>query len=160
MMSLYELRDWFLRQEMKDFRPVEFRNSGNRCSTVLYRNPPYGIELIVWQPNCVVPAHVHPNMESLVMHLNGDGVLVLGENEEDASEKIARASIWPAKRLHSRNIHIECDRWHGGKTGSTGMVFFSFQRWSGLVEQSVAGQDWKGPALPTPNISKFCEIAI
>ena len=155
MMTLYELREWFLSLKVGAIRPVEFRNSGNRCSTVLHREPPYGVELIVWQPGCVVPVHHHPNMESLVESVNGDGVLLLGETEEEAKKKLERASFWPARKLRSKLVHIPAGAWHGGKTGDTGMIFYSFQKWSGQVEQSVAGQDWKGPALPTPNVSRF-----
>lgn len=155
-MTLHELKDDFLRQPITEFRPIEVRNSGNRMSMILYRQAPFQIELVIWMPGTVIPAHTHPNIDALQLAVSGELVLVLGADEESTNELIARSQTWKASTLKKRPIRIEPNVWHGGKASSAGATFLSFQQWTAGVKQTAAGQDWLGPKLVKPELAEMC----
>lgn len=155
MMTLHELKDDFLRQPVTEFRPIEVRNSGNRMSMILYRQPPFQIELVIWSAGLVMQAHCHPNLDSLGVHVSGDAVFIRGDSEQKVNDFLGRAKIWPASKVHNyQNLRAHPGEWHGGKAGKNGAIFYSFQKWCG-AEITCAGQNYVGPKLPTPELWNF-----
>jgi len=156
MTTLDNLKDVFLNSSMSDFTPIEIRNSGNRMSLIAYRKPPFQVELVMWMPGVVIPAHRHPNIDAFEVHVSGDMVLLLGEDEAKTNDLINRAKVWPAKRIHDRITRVRPTSWHGGKAGQTGAAFWSIQHWTEGVELTAAGIDWDGPELVEPKLAKLC----
>jgi len=149
--TLEELKDWWLSQPTSSFKPVEVRNSGNRMSIIAYRNPPYQIELVMWGPGCVVPAHYHPNIDAIALAVSGELVLLLGDSEDRVNDLVGRARTWKASTLKDP-IRIGPSVWHGGKASEKGASFWSFQRWTDGAKISAAGVDWVGPPLVEPKM--------
>ena len=156
-MTLEQFAADFLKSPTDRFQVVEFRNSGNRASIIAKREGRFQAELVVWTPNLVLPAHRHPSINALEVHVSGDMILVFGDSEEETNDYIARASVWPARRLHGRVIPVRPQDWHGGKAGDTGAAFWSLQEWSGDDPLTAAGVDWESSAvLPVPALASLC----
>jgi hypothetical protein len=156
LMTLNELKDKFLGCPLSELKPIEVRNSGNRMSMIVYREPPFQVELVIWMPGCVVPAHRHPNIDSIQLAVSGELTLLLGSDEATTNELVARSKTWKAETLAKRPVRVRASDWHGGKTGSTGATFFSFQQWTEGSKQTAAGIDWHGPALVKPELAEMC----
>lgn len=155
-MTLHELKDDFLKWTFSELRPIEVRNSGNRMSMILYRQPPFQVELVTWMPGTVVPAHTHPNIDSIQLAVSGELALVLGPDEDATNDLIERSQTWKASTLKKRPIRIGPGVWHGGKASKAGATFLSFQQWTEGVKQTAAGIDWRGPKLITPELAEMC----
>lgn len=156
-MNLEQFAKNFLSSSTNLFQVLEFRNSGNRASIIAKREGRFQAELVLWQPNLVLPAHRHPHINAFEMHVSGDMILVFGDTEEETNGFIERASPWPARKLHGRVIPVRPQDWHGGKAGPTGASFWSIQEWLGDGEITAAGVDWESSSvLPVPTTAKLC----
>lgn len=148
-MTLHELKDEFLKRPMADMRPIEVRNSGNRMSMIMYRQPPFQVELVIWMPGAVIPAHRHPNIDLFALPVSGGLVLIVGDTETKVNHLLGRAKTWAAEKLSSGGaIRIDSGDWHGGKAGKSGASFWTFQKWADDAEITAAGIDWLGDPLP------------
>lgn len=93
---------------------------------VLYRQPPYQVQLFLVPPNCEIDDHTHPNVDSYEVYVNGD--VDFRVNGEISSEHVIR-------------IHPTTS--HGGSFGERGGCFISVQKWLNDVTPSSVGADWK-----------------
>jgi len=155
--NLEQFASDFLASRTAYLQVLEFRNSGNRASIIAKREGRFQAELVLWGPNLVLPAHRHPHINALESHVSGDMILVFGDTEQEANDFLARASVWPSRKLHGRFIPVRPQDWHGGKTGPTGASFWSIQEWSGDEPMTAAGVDWDSSAvLPVPALARLC----
>jgi hypothetical protein len=90
--------------------------------------------LIVLRPDCPVPPHRHPNVDSLDLHLTGRDRAVIGGREvPDATHRghpFARRVPVPAGVLHSG-------------VSFTGTAYLSMQRWRAGPPTFIT-DDWEG----------------
>lgn len=154
MTSIEDLKEFFLALPVSELKPLEVRNSGNRMSIIFYRRPPFQVELVIWMPGCVVPAHTHPNIDAIALAVSGELLLAIAGSEAEANDLVARARTWRAETLKSRPKRIGPNVWHGGKAGAAGATFWSFQKWTNGAEITAAGIDWHGPELVKPELAQ------
>lgn len=155
-MTLEEFAADFLLTPVSQLKVVEARNSGDRFSLIMYRKPPFQAEFIFWGPGKVVPAHCHPNIDSMGYHISGDMTMIAGATEKETNDKLRRAKIWSGKVFRGRPFKSRPGEWHGGKTGMTGCSFWTLQKWTEGVKMTAASQDWIGPGIVTPEFVKIC----
>jgi len=98
---------------------------------VLYRQEPYQVELFNVKPNSEIVAHVHPNVDSFEVFVNGDIEFLCD-------------GVWYRQEQLGASIRVLPSSWHGGKFGPRGGCFISIQKWLNGVEPKFVGDDWTG----------------
>lgn len=140
---LAEFKDWWL-----ESRPLKipFDNlvgmDARVCTAVIYRSPPWQVQLIIFAPNIVVPEHKHPNVDSFEVYLSGDIEFTL---EGKVLTTIADGEFADFAGLHPKmgeSIRVLPSSWHGGKSGPKGGLFLSIQCWLNGVKPTDVGSDW------------------
>jgi hypothetical protein len=122
---------------------LELRDFGLLISKVIYRDPPFQVELVTLKPSRAYPAfpdaHRHPHVDSYEVHLGGDVQFTVDDVVHD-SKSVAGCVL--AKRA----VRVPRSAWHSAKWGPNGGMFLSVQRWDGL-EPTTVGFDWEGKLL-------------
>lgn len=111
---------------------------------VLYREPPHQVELILFEPNCRVPQHVHPHIDSIEVAYSGWLELWVAGRRSTLPEMSTRADGMARDLL--RWIPIPRASWHGGTILQKHAIFLSVQRWEDLAPTHVV-LDWRGEPL-------------
>lgn len=115
---------------------------GRVNGTVLFRQPPYQVQMFVFAPDSVIPEHIHPNVDSFEVYLSGDIVFSVEGSEVTPSFLSQRAGKDGRHVLYGHTIRIHPDTWHSGVTGPKGGVFLSVQKWLNGVSPEFIGHDW------------------
>jgi len=97
---------------------------------VLYRQPPYQVELFIVQPNSEIVPHVHPNVDSFEVYMSGD-------------INFSCDGQWFNQNQLGAQIRVRPSSWHGGKFGKRGGCFLSVQKWLNDVTPTFVGNDWR-----------------
>ena len=97
---------------------------------VLYRQPPYQVELFIVQPNSEIVPHLHPNVDSFEVFVSGDINFMCD-------------GVWFDHNIIGNQIRVNPTSWHGGLFGQRGGCFLSVQKWLNGVEPSFVGNDWQ-----------------
>lgn len=115
---------------------------------VLYRNPPFQVQLFLFGPNVTIPPHAHPNVDSYEVYLRGfesftlNGEIVLEEPEfNEGKEGLCL--------LYGVTLRVKEGDFHGGKSCSDGGAFLSIQKWLNGIPPSSVGNDWIGTSMGT-----------
>ncbi len=144
MNTLEEFREWWM-----DTRPfvVPFASpvmtDGNIWGAVLYRRPPWQVQLFVLKPDSVVPPHRHPNVDSFEVYLSGDIEFSLNGDIVTPMEFSAEPGFTGAHCSFGEVIRVLPHSPHGAKIGKKGGCFLSIQRWLNGVEPTNVGDDWE-----------------
>ncbi len=146
-MTLEDYHDYFLSLPMRDLKVIECRNFGVLVASVVHREPPFQVELVTGMPNQKVPAHRHPHIDALEVHISGDLRVVIGATAEEANEKLESARVIPERWARGKTFSINHDQWHAAKVGDKGASFWSIQKWIGPVPLTAAGVDWEGGVM-------------
>jgi hypothetical protein len=123
-------------------------------STLLYRDPPYQIQMFSVPGGTVIPQHTHPNVDSYEVYLGGNinfshkGKYVFKEEElkeeENFKTSVARGGI----------LRVRPDEEHGGVFGKEGGVFLSVQKWLNGVEPHCVAADYVGVVMGEDHYKK------
>lgn len=143
-MTLEQYRDKFLSLPMSELKVIECRHFGSLVASVVHREFPFQVELVIGLPNQSVPAHRHPRINALEVHVSGDLRVVIGATPEETNERLKTARLIPEHRARGRSFRIPSTAWHAAKTGPKGATFWSIQQWTGLAPLTAAGVDWEG----------------
>ena len=108
--------------------PTNF--NGALSGVVLYRQDCYQVQLFIVQPNSVIEAHIHPNVDSYEVFIGGDINFMCDE-------------IWHDQNVVGMKIRVRPSSWHGGKFGERGGCFLSVQKWLNGVTPTSVGNDWQ-----------------
>jgi hypothetical protein len=112
---------------------------------VLYRQPPFQVELWIVAPNTEIPEHAHPNIDSFLVHVTGDLTVFVGEEMVlGPVQTVARPD--GVCKSNGNWIRIRPGQQHAGRTGPLGAAFLNVQLWLDGKPRS-ADSDWKGDAL-------------
>lgn len=128
--DLSEFLQWWL-----DHRPMNtppentIDKDDNIYGVVLYRQPPYQVQLFIMPANTEAAMHIHPNMDSFEVFVSGDINLIV-------DGKLYRPKKFAAP------IRIKETSWHGGSFGERGGCFLSVQKWLNGKEPTSAVDDW------------------
>lgn len=97
---------------------------------VLYRQPPYQVELFIVQPDSEIVPHIHPNVDSFEVYMSGD-------------INFSCDGQWFNQNQLGIHIRVKPSSWHGGKFGKRGGCFLSVQKWLNNVKPTFVGNDWQ-----------------
>lgn len=125
----------FLRQGNLPFRPLPngFHFDGHAFQMVLFRESCWQIELIVLQPNVVVPQHRHDHCATVDVYLGGAASMESISAIERQYQRILRGV--------PTMVSVPAGTAHGGAVGPRGLAFLSFQQWSN--EAKLIHEDWQ-----------------
>ena len=134
----------FMRQPLDRLFPVVLYDFGQVTSLVLYRQPPFQVELINVIAGGGFPVeHRHPNVDSYEVHFCGDTPLTV--NGKPAKMRPMRRPSDVSRLLPPLYVaRIKSTDWHGADNIKVGGSFFSVQEWLNGVEPSSVGFDWEG----------------
>lgn len=130
--DLAVFKDWWLTNRTintpKDATPIF---DGVLTGVVLFRQDPYQVQLFVMPPNSKIAPHIHPNVDSYEVYINGDVEFLVG----DSSRSLEQSKL-------GETIRIAPTEWHGGNFGERGGCFLSIQKWLNGVPPTSVGDDW------------------
>ena len=141
----------------------------NVASLILYRNPPFQVQMFMTSDGFIVPEHTHPNVDSIEVYMGGDikfshGGVFAGR---DKWKKFEGATIPEAppglgmdegrlgtSRRRGMMIRVRPNDVHGGITGKGGGVFLSVQHWLNGIEPHCISNDYSGVAMGPDHFGK------
>lgn len=129
--SVLQFVTWWLR-----YRPFlvpnqgSVRQIGDYRGITVYRDGPFQVQLFISAPHGIATEHTHPNVDSVEVHVAGDGQFTSDSN----SHHFGMLRILPGEN-------------HGATTGPEGIAFFSIQKWLNGVPPSSVELDWGGEPL-------------
>ncbi len=126
-----------------------FTRTGCGTALVLYRQPPFQVQLFIVDPGGEVTDHVHPNVDSFEVYITGDVYFRLDGKE------LLTAEIIRQHHPVGQTIRVRPKDWHGATVGPRGGAFFSIQHWLNGVPPSSVDLDWGGPALDSGHAEKL-----
>lgn len=113
-------------------------------SIVLYREPPFQVELVVVDPGFEIPSHVHDDVDAFEVAVAGDIDFFVDE-VQCGYVRGPRAD--GRSRDLGRFFPVRSDAWHRGKAGPKGATFLSVQRWKNGVQPTHVALNWRGPTM-------------
>lgn len=110
---------------------------------VLYRAPPYQIQLFIIAPNTLIPMHSHPNVDSYEMFLGGihftHGAETISPGDEKDFLDPTGVSLY-----RGALARVKPGDTHGGVASPQGGSFISVQKWLNGIPPTTVGADWSG----------------
>jgi quercetin dioxygenase-like cupin family protein len=123
------LRFWLASRPINTAIDYPTSQHGAGTGTVLYRKDEYQVQLFVLKPNSIIEPHIHPNVDSYEVYVNGDA-------------KLMREGRYFEPKEYGAFIRVKPSTWHGGEFGPRGCSFLSVQRWLNGVSPTTIGDDW------------------
>lgn len=118
---------------------------GDYTGLILYRQPPFQVELWILPPNMQSTEHSHPNVDIFLVHVTGDLKVWVGD----------KLVLGPVDTVPDKNgvtksngnfVRIAPGELHKAETGPLGGAFMNVQLWTDGKPRST-DSDWKGDAL-------------
>ena len=123
-------------------------------SVLWYRQGQFQVQLFVVPPNHVIPAHIHPNVDSFELYLGGEIQFSKeGEYVISAEEALAIGQFGEAA-MRGKMIRVRPHEWHGGVFGEAGGVFMSLQHWINGVKPHCVAADYCGVTMGSDHFKK------
>ncbi len=119
---------------------------GDYTGMILYRQPPFQVELWILPPNTESPAHAHPNVDIYLVHVCGeirvwvDEKLVLGPAETVPDQRTG------VTKTNGNFIRLLPGQVHRAGTGPMGGAFINVQHWL-EGNPRFTSEDWTGDGL-------------
>lgn len=121
---------------------------GNGPALVVFREPPFQVQLFICLPLTDIPEHTHPNVESFEINVSGD-----------VHFKVEGLDVFPARVMRDERYdgsgvsrtwgyatHVGAGVKHSASIGHRGGSFLSVQKWLQGAPTSV-DNDWDGQAM-------------
>jgi len=118
---------------------------GDYTGMILYRQPPFQVELWILPPNVEATEHCHPNTDIFLVHVTGEIKVWLGDD----------LVLGPAQTVADKNgvtksngnfVRLPPGQLHRAGTGPLGGAFMNIQLWLDGNPRFTA-EDWKGDPL-------------
>lgn len=116
--------------------------AGAIYGVVLYRQPPYQVQLFIMPPYSSIEDHIHPNVDSYEVYLGGD-IDFRFDGEIHTPQALGTY------------IRVQPNCWHGGLFGPRGGSFLSVQKWLNGKEPTTVGDDWHDASNNTVGLANF-----
>lgn len=117
---------------------------------VLYREPPFQVELVTIAPNIEIPAHAHPRMDSFEVALSGELLFFVDDRQTGYPREPRPDGL---SRNLGKFVPIPADAWHAGRSGPSGASFLSVQLWRGEVGYVL--ENWEGEPLGERHLDRI-----
>lgn len=145
--ALTEFADWWM-----ETRPLlipfsralmwEDNVGGSICGSVLYRQPPWQVQMFILTPNTTVPQHRHPNVDSFEVYLSGEIEFSIDGEILTPFKDGSEPDFMGAHKFFGKTVRVSPSSWHGAQTGAKGGAFLSIQKWMNDVAPTNVGDDW------------------
>ena len=121
---------WWLQTRAINTPEVEnpFIFEGGITGIVLYRQPPFQVQLFTVKPNSAALDHVHRFVDSFEVYLGGDI-----DFHVEGSETV----LWNGHHI----TRVKPNALHGAGSGEKGCAFLSIQNWGDIKPTSIS-HDW------------------
>lgn len=127
--SLADFVAWFFAAPVGLLRAAAYYNFGPIRSTVIYREPPFQVEMFFFDGSQGFPRqHRHPDVDAIEMPFQGKMPFILNGVPVDPNGK---------------SVLVRAQDWHG-LTDSTGGAFYSIQKWGKGIPMTSVGLRWEG----------------
>lgn len=151
--ELTQFAHWFLTSRVAQLRPPHFavRDFGTVLSFVLYRRPPFQVELFINPPGDLgfPDQHRHPDVDTYEVHLSGELFFVKNGEQIATDDEVRAIAADGASLLSGQSVRVGPKDWHGATAGKEGAAFLSIQKWLNGAEPTSVGLNWEGnPAHP------------
>jgi len=145
--SVEEFAKWY-EENGFPIRPPQnnavFRTN-NANAVVVYREGQYQVEMYIADPNSITPEHSHPDVESIIMFLTGEGSTTVNSKEvADPSPYFNMVNPDGTSILFKQQLRITPKDTHGLTTYNRGFAFFSIEKWPDGVEPTSVAVHWHG----------------
>ena len=112
----------------------------NVTGFILYREGQFQVQLFICKPYTEIPIHVHPNMDSYEVYLNGQ--LSLRINDEIIMDMDQFETESGVSSNFGQAIRVRPQDRHGGPIVAMGGAFLSVQHWLNGVAPSSASIEY------------------
>lgn len=123
-------------------------------SVLWYRKGQFQVQLFVVPPNHVIPAHIHPNVDSFELYLGGEMQFSKGGEFMISLEESLGVGQFGEAAMRGKMIRVRPNDWHGGTFGRAGGVFMSLQYWLNGVEPHCVTADYCGVTMGPDHFKK------
>jgi hypothetical protein len=148
--SIDDFTTWFL-STMPPIWAVPFGTCVWKVEDVtvvlLYRQPPFQVQLFIVPPHYIIPEHTHPNVDSIEIYVGGDIKFSHSGKWVVPDEAFAGPSEQGTWQKRGKRIRVKPNDQHGGQFGPHGGVFMSSQRWMNGVEPHCVSADYTGVVM-------------
>ena len=120
-------------------------NVGAIEGALLFRDGDFQVQLFSVPPHYIVPAHVHPNVDSIEVYV--DGPIKFSHRGAFVFDTIERPCDGDAASYTWRMLRVLPDDMHGAVVGAAGARFMSIQHWLNGVKPDCVGRDYTGPVV-------------
>jgi hypothetical protein len=117
---------------------------------LLFREGSFQVQIFTVPPYYIVPAHTHPNVESIEVYVGGQiRFSHRGNFVFEGRDPVDNLDISPFKW---RMLRVSPEDRHGAVVGATGAVFISIQRWLNDIEPHCVAADYTGPVMDASHL--------
>jgi hypothetical protein len=121
---------------------------------VLYRDNNKQVQLFIVEPNCIIPQHGHPDVDSYEMLLCGMEFNI--NNKTILPLRLSKLTDKNNYPLGSKFLlRVRPNEIHGGKSSSNGGAFLSIQLWLNNKKPTSVGENWIGNTMGDIHTSKI-----
>ena len=111
----------------------------------LWQENNFQVQMFICKPNTKIENHVHPNVDSYEVYLNGDVDFYIN-NKKVVDDKFITGEKNGHSRAYGMTARIKPDTLHSAFIGDRGGSFLSIQHWL-KGNPSHIGNDWVGKAV-------------
>lgn len=153
--DLKQFADWYL-----GTRPilVPADNSLSFYETavgiVLYRQPPYQVQLFIATPSIPIVGHEHPNVDSFEVFLSGMEFSHSGTTIISMADAL-KVSDGGMPLSYGAMIRVRPTDVHGGIGSERGGAFLSIQKWLNGTKPTCVAADWRGAAMDKKHAARL-----
>lgn len=134
---------------------------GDVTAVLWYRKGQFQVRQFIVPPNYVIPAHVHPNVDSLELYLGGEIEFSLGDKFIISHADALAVSSCGTAIKRGTLTHVRPHDLHGGKFGPNGGVFMSIQHWLNGVKPHCVSADYSGLVMSEEHYNRVrCGVPI
>ena len=139
---------WFFEERPFFYVParesIHFVEGANTIT--MYRVGNKQAQMILMDPDVEIPEHVHPNVDSYEVALNGMTFTHSGQElvNYETDNEVTEAGLY---MNHGMCVRVKPDDVHGGNSSPNGAVFISVQHWLNDVPPTSVERDWSGSTL-------------
>ena len=112
---------------------------------VIYRKGQFQVQLFICVPNCFIPRHRHPNVDSFELFLYGMKFDHSDQTVIDNDMAMEQHQGMPKHQY--KTIRVKPNEWHGAIASKNGGAFISIQHWLNGVKPTHVGADWQGETM-------------
>ena len=157
MDALEQFVTWFL-QDSPRFGLIPTQDAVTSIegvtSVLWYRHEQFQVQQFIVPPNYVIPAHVHPNVDSFELYLGGEIQFSKNGEFRISHEQSRQTGQYGEAALRGNLIRVRPHEWHGGTFGPAGGVFMSLQHWLNGVKRHCLAAAYCGATMGPDHFAK------